>query len=85
MNVSYGDESQEEVLVARVSVINRGPDPVRVKPQYRALFHGDLVPYGKRTIRYAVTSVAHQRLVTDFMRDYPNLKVDVGASGLERM
>jgi hypothetical protein len=85
MSVSYGDESQEEVLVARVSVINRSPVPVRVKPQYRVLFHGDQVPYGKRTIRYAVTSVAHQRLVTAFMKDYPKLQVDVGASGLERM
>jgi hypothetical protein len=82
--VSYGDESQEEALVTRVAIINRSPEPLRVRSKYRGLFHGDLLRYGKHTIRYAVTSSAHQRLVTDFMKDYPGIKVDIGASGLER-
>jgi hypothetical protein len=84
MNVVYGDESQEEVLVTRVAVINHDPAPLRVKRKYWGLFHGDVVRYGKHTIRYAVTSTAHQRLVTAFMKDYPGLKVDIGASGLEQ-
>jgi hypothetical protein len=84
MNIAYGDEGQEETLVTRVAIINRSPIPVRVKRRYWGLFHGDVVRYGKHTIRYAVTSTAHQRLVTAFMRDYPHLKVDIGASGLEQ-
>ena len=83
MDIVYGDESLEEVLVVRVSVVNRGAEPVRVAPQYRGLFHGDLVRYGRHTVRYAVTSTAHQRLVTAFMKEYPQLKADIGASGLE--
>jgi hypothetical protein len=85
MSIVYGDESREEVLVARISVINRSPVPVRVDSRFRGLFHGDSVPYGKHTIRYAVTSVAHQRLVTALMKGYSQLEVDVGASGLERV
>jgi hypothetical protein len=85
MNIVYGDESQEEVLVTRISVINRSPVPVRVSSKYRGLFHGDLIRYGRHTVRYAVTSIDHQRLVTAFMKDFPGLKVDIGASGLERM
>jgi hypothetical protein len=84
MGIVYGDESQEEVLVTRVAIINRNPTPVRVGKKYWGLFHGDVVRYGKHTIRYAVTSTAHQRLVTAFMKDYPCLKVDIGASGLEQ-
>jgi hypothetical protein len=83
--VVYGDESQEEVLVTRVSIIYRGLEPLRVKPKYRVFFHGDVLRYGRHTIRYAVTSTQHQRLVTAFMKDYPGVKVDVGASGLERV
>jgi hypothetical protein len=83
MDVVYGDEGQEEALITRVSFINRSPVPVRVKSKYRVLFHGDVVRYGRHTVRYAVTSVDHQRLVTAFMKDYPNVKVDIGASGTE--
>jgi hypothetical protein len=84
MSITYGDESQEEALITRIAVINRSPVPVRVKPRYRVLFHGDVVRYGRHTVRYAVTSTAHQRLVTAFMKDYPLLTVDIGASGIER-
>jgi hypothetical protein len=85
VNIVYGDEVQEEVLVTRVSVINRSPVPVRVGSKYWGLFHGELICYGRHTVRYAVTSKDHQRLITAFMKDYPDLKVDIGASGLERM
>jgi hypothetical protein len=84
VGIVYGDESQEETLITRVAVINRDSKPLRVKQKYSGLFHGDVVRYGKHTIRYAVTSTTHQRLVSAFMKDYPGLKVDIGASGLEQ-
>jgi hypothetical protein len=82
--IIYGDEKQEEVLVTRIRVINRGPVPVRVASKYRCLFHGsDLVPYGVTTIRYPVTNIWYQRLMGSFAADNPGLKVDIGASGIE--
>jgi hypothetical protein len=82
--VVCGDEKAEDVLVTRISIINRNPVPVSVAQKYRSLFHGATkIRYGKHTVRYPVTHTGYQRLVTAFINDHPNLKVDIGASGIE--
>jgi hypothetical protein len=83
-SVVFGDEKQEEVLLTRIRIINRGHLPVRVASKYRCLFHGgDMVPYGATTIRYPITNTWYQRLMGSLVKDYPGLKVDIGASGIE--
>jgi hypothetical protein len=86
MSFSVVDEASEEVLVTRIMIINRHPEPVGVLPKYRCLFHGkEVIPYGKFVVRYPVTNIWYQRLLSSFVRDYPGLQVFVGASGIERL
>jgi hypothetical protein len=82
--LAAGEEREEEVLITRISVINRNPSPVSVAARYAGLFHGrDYVEYGRTVIRYPVTNTGYQRLVTAFINEYPGLRVDVGSSGIE--
>ncbi|MDR2403191.1 MAG: hypothetical protein LBD78_04100 [Spirochaetaceae bacterium] len=82
--VEAGVEKEEEVLITRISIINRNPSPLSVAQKYRCLFHGSgEIKYGRYSFRYPVTHTGYQRLVTAFINDHPNLRVDVGASGIE--
>jgi hypothetical protein len=79
-----GDESGEEVLVTRISIINRNPSPVSVAARYASLLHGSRrVDYGRTVVRYPVTNTGYQRLVTAFINEHPELRVDIGSSGIE--
>jgi hypothetical protein len=82
--IEVGNEKEEEVLITRISIINRNPSPVSVAQRYWCMFHGKgEVKYGRHTFRYPVTSMGYQRLATAFMNDYPGLTVDAGSSGIE--
>jgi hypothetical protein len=79
------DELEEELVIARISIINPSPDPLPIAKRFRGMFRGkDVITYGRHTYRYPVENVACQRLVSALQKEYPQLKVDVGVSGLEQ-
>jgi hypothetical protein len=79
-----GNEKEEEVLITRISIVNRSPEPVTVAQKFIGLFHGNTkIKYGKHTVRYPVTHTGYQRLVTAFINEHPNLRVDIGSTGIE--
>jgi hypothetical protein len=82
--VEVGNEKGEEVLITRISIINRNPAPLSVAQRYQCMFHGEkAISYGRHVFRYPVTHTGYQRLVTAFIGDYPNVRVDLGSSGIE--
>ena len=87
MHIHFDDETQEEVMITRVCVINPNPDSIPLPERFRSLFHGDsCIKYGRHTFRFPITHMGYKRLVSSFQSDFmKKVRVEFGSAGFEEV
>jgi len=71
MDVKVVDESVEETLITRVTIINPCVKSIPLPQKYQCLFHGlDSIRYGRHVFRFPITHMGYKRLVSSFQSDF---------------
>ena len=87
MGIQVRDESAEETMITRVTVINPREESLPLPQRFRCLFRGaESLKYGRHTFRFPITHMGYKRLVSAFQSKFAGrLRIEFGASGFEEV
>lgn len=87
MDIKVSDESVEETLISRVTIINPSPVPVPLPQQFRCMFHGAKeISYGRHLFRFPITHMGYKKLVSAFQAKFlRKVIVDFGFAGFDEV